>query len=246
VAAPSTRSCPSTAGRTRTATRTRRVVLLHAALGDGRLWRRQVAALEGRFEVVAPDLPGFGSAPIAGPAVSPVEVAAELLPGSLVGNSFGGRVALETALARPELVERLVLVAPGLADWPLSEERRALAERREALLEAGDLDGAAELNLEAWVAPEHRDEVRPQQRRALELQAAFPDAELRWPEPRPLADLSVPALVVVGDRDLPDFRAIAEHVAAETGAELAVVAGAGHLVGLDRPEELNRLLLGFL
>ena len=43
-----------------------RVVLLHSALGDSRLWRRQVAALEPRFEVVAPDLPGWGAGHLVG------------------------------------------------------------------------------------------------------------------------------------------------------------------------------------
>ena len=55
------------------------------------------------------------------------------------------------------------------------------------------------------------------------------------------------ALVVVGEDDKPDFRAIAEHLASEIhGAELALVPGAGHLVGLDRPDALNDLQLEFL
>ena len=52
-----------------------------------------------------------------------------------------------------------------------------------------------------------------------------------WPEVSAetrLAELDVPTLVVVGD------------------ADLAVVPGAGHLVGVDEPEELNALLLEFL
>jgi 3-oxoadipate enol-lactonase len=63
----------------------------------------------------------------------------------------------------------------------------------------------------------------------------------------PLSSLTVPTLVVVGDDDKADFRAIAQHLAEEIpDADLAVVAGAGHLVGLDQPEELNALLLEFL
>jgi len=97
------------------------------------------------------------------------------------------------------------------------------------------------------VAPEHRDEVRPQQRRALELQTAHDEPELIWPELAPLNSLTMPVLVVVGEEDKPDFKAIAHHLAEEIpGAELALVPEAGHLVGLDRPEELNRLLLEFL
>src|SRR5262249_59922999 len=95
--------------------------------------------------------------------------------------------------------------------------------------------------------PEHRDFVRPMARRALELDQAQPDAEPVWPEPRPLSTLTMPTLVVVGENDVADFRAIARHLADEIpGARLVEVAGAGHLVGVEAPEELNRLLLEFL
>jgi pimeloyl-ACP methyl ester carboxylesterase len=124
---------------------------------------------------------------------------------------------------------------------------RGYFEAEEQAIEAGDLDAATEVNMEFWVKPEHRDEVRPQQRRAVELQSAHEEPEVQWPEMPPLSSLLVPTLVVVGADDKPDFLAIAEHLAKEIpDADLAVVAGAGHLVGLDQPEELNALLLEFL
>jgi pimeloyl-ACP methyl ester carboxylesterase len=206
-----------------------------------------VPALAERHEVVAPDLPGFGSAPPPSAPFSPLDAVLPLLPAALVGNSLGGRLALQTALEQPELVERLVLVAPGLPDWEWSSERREHARRAEELEAAGDVDAEVELELAFWLAPEHHDEVRPQLRRAFELQAASPDVEPLWPDLPPLSRLEPPTLVVVGDRDLDDFRRIAEHIAASAPrAELAVVAGAGHLVGVERPDELNRLLLDFL
>jgi len=224
-----------------------RVVLLHSALGDSRLWRRQVDALQDRFDVVAPDLPGFGESPMPTEPFSFVEAVTRHLPGMLVGNSLGGAIALRTALAHPELVQRLVLIDAGLPDWQWTEEMRDYFAREEAAVEAGDVDGATEVNLEFWVAPEHRDEVRPQQRRALELQTAHEEPGLVWPELPPLSSLDMPTLVVIGDQDKADFLVIGRHLAEEIpGAELAVVEGAGHLVGLDRPDELNALLLGFL
>ena len=223
-----------------------RVVLIHSAVGDSRLWRRQVEALAGRFDVVAPDLPGFGETPAPAGPVSLVDETASLLPGALVGNSFGGGVALRTALAHPELVSRLVLVAAGLPDWDWSDELRSYWAAEEEAFEAGDLDGAVQINLDFWVKPEHQEEVRPQQRRVFELQSER-EPELTWPEMPPLSSLAVPTLVVVGTDDKADFRAIAERLAAEIpDADLAVVAGAGHLVGLDQPDELNALLLEFL
>ena len=224
-----------------------RVVLLHSALGDSRLWRRQVEALRDAHEVVTPDLPGWGTEPMPEQPFSFVEQVAENLPAALVGNSFGGAVALRTALAYPDLVPRLALVGSGLPAWDWTEEMRDYFAREEAAFLADDLDAATEVNLEFWVAPEHRDEVRPQQRRALELQTAHDEPETLWPELAPLATLEMPVLVVVGDEDKADFRAIALHLADEIpGAELVTVPGAGHLVGLDRPDVLNELLLEFL
>ena len=221
--------------------------MLHSAIGDSRQWSRQLPALSGDFDVVAPDLPGFGSEPMPTEPFSFVDRVAGLLPAALVGNSLGGGIALRTALVLPEQVDRLVLVGSGLPDWDWSAELRGHFAREEEAFTRGDLDAAAEANLEFWVAPEHRDELRPQQRRSLALQSAHDEPEVLWPELPPLESLDVPTLVVVGDRDKEDFRRIAEHIAAAVpGARLELVAGAGHLVGVDRPDELNALLLEFL
>jgi pimeloyl-ACP methyl ester carboxylesterase len=224
-----------------------KVVLLHSALGDSRLWWRQVEALAPRFEVVTPDLPGWGRTPLPRQPFSFVDAVAEHLPAALVGNSFGGTVALRTALAHPDRVSKLVLVDTGLPAWDYTEEMRSYWAAEEAAIDAGDLDAATQINLEFWIAPELHDEVRPQQRLAFELQTEHEEPEVLWPELPPISSLTVPTLVVVGDLDKGDFRAIAQHLAEEIpDADLAVVPGAGHLVGLDQPEELNALLLEFL
>jgi 3-oxoadipate enol-lactonase len=225
----------------------KRVVLVHSALGDSRLWRRQVPALRERFDVVTPDLPGWGETPMPTEPFSLVDSVAAFLPAALVGNSFGGAVALRTALAHQDRVDRLVLIGAGLPAWDWTEEMRGYFAAEEAAIEAGDLDAATEVNLEFWVKPEHHDEVRPQQRRALELQTAHEEPETIWPAFPELSSLHVPTLVIVGENDKADFGAIAQHLAEEIpDADLAIVAGAGHLVGLDEPEELNALLLEFL
>ena len=225
----------------------RKIVLLHSALGDSRLWRRQVEVLHPAFEVVAPDLPGWGATPLPTEPFSFVDFVAAELPAALIGNSFGGAVALRTALAHQDRVERLVLIGAGLPAWDWTEEMRDYFSAEEAAIEAGDLDAATEVNLEFWVAPAHRDEVRPQQRQALELQTEHEEPEVLWPDMAPLSTLRIPTLVVVGEDDKADFLAIAQHLAEEIpDADLVIVPGAGHLVGVDQPEELNALLLEFL
>ena len=224
-----------------------KVVLLHSALGDSRLWRPQVEALSAAHEVVTPDLPGWGASPLPTEPFSFVEAVAEHLPAALVGNSFGGAVALRTALAKQELVSRLVVIAAALPTWDWSETMRSYWADEEAAIDADDLDLATQVNLDFWVRPEHHEDVRPQQRLALELQSAHEEPEVQWPELAPLESLAIPTLVVVGENDKADFRAIAQHLAEHIpDSELAVVPGAGHLVGVDQPDELNALLLAFL
>ena len=71
-----------------------------------------------------------------------------------------------------------------------------------------------------------------------------------WPEPPAearLGEIGAPALVVVGSEDLDDMHAMSGRIAAELpDARLVTIEGAGHLPSLERPEELNRLLLDFL
>jgi pimeloyl-ACP methyl ester carboxylesterase len=140
-----------------------------------------------------------------------------------------------------------MLVAPGFPGHEWSPEMNEYDERETALVEAGDLDGATQLNLDFWVAPEHHEFVRPQQRRAFELQAAHEGPEITWPDMPLLSHLTMPTLVVVGDRDKRDFREIGERIAREApNARLEIVAGAGHLVAVEQPDEFDRLLLDFL
>jgi pimeloyl-ACP methyl ester carboxylesterase len=236
------------------------VLLLHAGIADSRMWAPQVEALtHAGHRVVAPDLPGFGETPLVPGTVDYVAHVTALLdgPAAVVGCSFGGRVALEVALTveRPELVERLVLIGSGLGRWEWSNEARAGFAEEEAALEQGDLDGAAAAQARMWLADDADPAVRALTeemiRRSYELQLPLEDeVSGTWPEPPPedrLGEIRAPTLVVVGNEDVADMRVIAERLAREIeGARLEVVEGAGHLPSLERPDEVNRLLLEFL
>jgi 3-oxoadipate enol-lactonase len=229
-------------------TASRKIVLIHSAVADSRMWERQQRVLSERgFDVVAPDLPGFGSEPVPSEPFSFVERIAALLPAMLVGNSFGGRIALETALAHPEGVPKLVLADPALGDHAWSADMTSYWSEEEELLERGDVAAATELTLSHFVEPHVHDVVRPMQRRAYELQLAAGDPEVRWPEPRPLSSLQPRTLVVLGEHDRPDFSAIAERIVREApNARLEIVAGARHLPSLERPDEFDELVVPFL
>jgi 3-oxoadipate enol-lactonase len=234
------------------------VLLLHAGIADRRMWAPQVAALESACHAVTtPDLPGFGDEPLEPGTIDYVAVAAEQLdgPGAVVGSSFGGRIALELALARAELVERLVLIGAGLGNWDWSEAAQAGLADEEVLLERGDLAGAARQQAEMWLAPRAAADVR-ELTEAMTIRSYEQQLPLEgrvtgsWPEPpasEQLDRIDVPTLVVVGSEDVEDMRTIAERLAAGIpGARLETIEGAGHLPSLERPDELNRLLLEFL
>jgi pimeloyl-ACP methyl ester carboxylesterase len=101
------------------------VLAIHGLGGTKGSFLPTLAALADRFRVVAVDLPGFGDSdkPIGAPydprffasAMLDLLDALELDRVHLIGNSLGGRVALELALHAPERVRRLALLAPSLA-----------------------------------------------------------------------------------------------------------------------------------
>ncbi len=234
------------------------VLLLHAGIADHRMWEPQVEALGAAgHHVVTPDLPGFGDARLEPGVVDYVAFATAQLagPATVVGCSFGGRIALEVAAARPDLVERLVLIGVGLGSWDWSESAQAGFAEEEAAIEQGDLAAAAAQQARMWLADDAAPGVREltqamvlrsyEQQLPLEgqVKAAWPDV----PAEQRLVEIAAPTLVVVGTEDLDDIAAIAEKLAAEIpGAHLVTVEGAGHLPSLERPDELNRLLLDFL
>jgi pimeloyl-ACP methyl ester carboxylesterase len=241
----------------------RPVLLLHAGIADSRMWSPQLDLLgSAGFRVVAPDLRGFGERALDGSRFSHAQDAAALLdgPALVVGSSLGGRVALELALRRPELVDRLVLIAPGMPGWDWSPHVRDGWEAEEAAFERGDRDGAAEASLRLWIdgprrSPEAVDPglralVREMVLRSYELQADAPEDDEEelpgGPLRERLGEIGVPTLVLVGDEDVPDMQAIAAHVAASIGgARLVTLSGVSHLPSLERPGEVNELLLEF-
>jgi pimeloyl-ACP methyl ester carboxylesterase len=235
-------------------------VLLHAGVTDSRMWEAQRRALESRYAVLAPDLRGFGGRPHEPGPFSHTDDVLALLDqhgieqAALVGSSFGGRVALETASAAPERVSALVLLCAAAPLLPQTADVEAFDEEEERLLEAADREGAVELNVRTWLGPSAdepaRELVREMQSRAFELDAAAeelsPAVELRRPE-LDLAALTMPALVVSGAHDLHWFRQTADHLAERLArAEAVELPWAGHLPSLERPDETAALVAGYL
>lgn len=236
------------------------VVLLHAGVCDRRMWGPVLPALSHAFRVIAPDLRGFGQSALPGGPVSHAEDVADLMEHlgigqvAVVGSSFGGRVALEVAVLHPGRVSALALLCPAFRGIEPSGTMAAFGEEEDRLLEAGDLDGAVELNVRMWLGPEAsaeaRDLVRDMQRRAFEVQlaadAADPPPSIVRVDVDPTR-IAVPTVVVSGDHDDPHFAQVADHLAGHIeGAERVRLPWAGHLPAVERPDAILALLLDVL
>jgi 3-oxoadipate enol-lactonase len=243
------------------------VALVHEGVCDLRMWDELVEALEPDFRVLRYDMRGYGDSTLPPGPFSQSDDLLALLDhvgierAALVGVSYGGRVALDTAYVAPERVTGLVLAAPGLRDHEWSSAVREFGDEEERLLDAGDLDSATDLNVRLWVDGPNRgtdagretvrERVREMQRRAFELQVAAYGAEpVPGPEdpvPLRLEAIRTPTLVVVGDADVPDFLEIADRLATQIpNARRVVLADTAHTIPLERPDEFRELTLEFL
>lgn len=241
------------------------VALVHAGVADRRSWDGVVPALAERYRVIRHDMRGFGDSP---PPTAPYSDAEDLTAvldavgvarAAVVGNSYGGRVALEFAGLHRERTAALALLAAPLPGHDWSPATRAYAEAEETALERGDLDQALSLNLDMWVRGPlrswdavlrgHAATVREAMRTALAHQH-LTDRFGRSALPELLDGLGaweLPTLVAHAAFDLPDFRTVAERLAATIpGASPHAVADAGHLIPLEQPAATAELLLPFL
>jgi 3-oxoadipate enol-lactonase len=235
------------------------VLLLHAGIADRRMWDEHLEPLAAAgYRAIAVDLPGFGEAPAgAGPVAHWEDVvgtmdALGIERAALVGNSFGGAVALRVAALHPERVSSLLLFSTSsVPESDPSPELLAAWEAEEGAVAAGDFERAVEAVVSAWVRPDAPEEVRiriaAMQRRNYELHASERELEQA---PDPLEEdpglveaIDCPVLLAAGEEDMADFKdALPELAAKLPRAETAVIVDCGHLAPLEAPEEFRRLV----
>ena len=244
------------------------VVLLHAGICDRRMWDAEFAALAEGYRVVRYDPKGVGES-LSAPATDDLPFAHhdDLLAvlghlaldrATVVGSSFGGRVAIDAALAAPDRVAGLVTVDSTPVGWPWDATVRAAWSAIDATLERGDVAEANERELRLRLDSPRRGPtvVDPDLRvwvgamNAMSLAAGWSgsgEQPLDPPAAGRLGAVSCLALLMVGDLDLPGGIAAGESMAAAMPlAELACFPAAGHLPSLEAPDrflaELNRFL----
>lgn len=217
------------------------VVLIHGGAVDGRFFKDNVPGLSDRFRVITVDLWGHGRSPDRdGPftldsfATDVADLIERVAGGRahVVGHSIGAAVALVLALARPDVVDRLVLASGG---FDSSEEQ------------IPDIDAAVAGTVSFLGAT--YGEVSPDGEEHFAV-VTRKDFELSGREPRlaeaDLAGVRSRTLVLSADDDLTPLDHTVRMYLAIPDSELAIVPGTSHFFLQEKPELSNAILRGFL
>jgi 2-succinyl-6-hydroxy-2,4-cyclohexadiene-1-carboxylate synthase len=237
-----------------------RLVFLHGFTQTHHHWHAVAHHIAGRLAGVPTlafvDLPGHG---LAGDDHTPIgEAGAPLADlagsGTYVGYSMGGRFALMAAVARPDLVDRLVLIGatPGIDDHRERAERRALDERRAAQIEHDGVPAFIDDWLAAPMFAGLPDDPHDRPHRCRNTVAGLA-ASLRtagtgsqpslWGR---LHEITGPVLVLAGERDT-KFTEIANRMTERLpNATFVSVAEAGHAAHTEQPEQTARIIADWI
>lgn len=235
------------------------LVFVHGYLGASAIWAQQIAEFSGFYEVICPDLAGFGAsadltAPdsIEGHARAVLDLLDDLKIDAfdLLGHSMGGMIVQEMVRLAPLRINKLVLYGTGpLGVLPGRFE--TIATSRARLMQEG-VDATARRIAATWFLQGEAARSFPLCHalgKQASLQAAL--ASLRawetWDGRANLAQVRCPTLVLWGSHDKSYGWSQPEALwRAIPGADLAVVPKAAHNVHLEKPHIFNALVADFL
>jgi 3-oxoadipate enol-lactonase len=238
------------------------LILIHGGLLDRRMWDEQVPPFAEAFRVVRYDVRGFGQSQMPKVPYSDAQDLSELLgflgiqKACVLGLSWGSGIALDFTLRYPAMVEKLLLAAPTVSGYKMTTAE--MRQRWQALVAAVQANDRGRL-FDLWA----NDPMMPQateypvaHQRYRELLGGYSfihyfSPGLQQPlEPSAvgrLAEVQVPTLIIVGDRDSEEVLAQSELLAAGIAtSSKVVVPGARHMLNMEQPEQFNRIVLEFL
>jgi 3-oxoadipate enol-lactonase len=200
--------------------------------------------LAGRYRIISYDARGYGASP---PPQAPFNQLGDLVAvldqagvqrAAIAGHSGGGGTAIGLAVTHPERVSALVLLAPGVQDYPWPMDDPYNTEFM-ALATAGDRAGLAGLGLRTWAAADPADATARAQVEGA-VAAMFAQGDFEQPDPPAydrLAEITAPTVVVVGDLEYPMVARGADSIADRIpGCRRITAPGVDHLIPLRAPD----------
>lgn len=236
------------------------IVLLHDGLLGAVSWDDVWDKVAAKYHVIRYDRRGYGRSEPAKSAFSPTEDLAKLLThlkvprAVIVGSSSGGALAIDFAIAHPEMVDGLFLIGPVLHGMPYTDYFVERARRNgEAFEKHGDIKAAIKnWSEDRFLIANGHDPARKKFYNALisssqnlKYDQQF-EEKLSPPASQRLAEVKAPTLILDGESDIADVHAHCGAInAGIRDSQRVVVKDAGHLVQLERPDEVVSRLMEF-
>lgn len=228
------------------------IVLIHGWTCDHTFWDAQTGALKGRYRVLAVDLPGHGKSDPApeysmrrfARAVNAVLEKERAGKAILAGHSMGGAVMLEFARLYPQKVRAIIAVDAYFPEPGASKPLEALAARFEG---PGAMEARAKMVQGMFTAA-----TAPEVRKKIETVMLGARAEVAAGAMRGLADLSVWREGVIDVPFVEIAAATSTYLTEESlrkrfpRAALIRVPDTGHFLHMEKPDEVNRIMLEWL
>jgi pimeloyl-ACP methyl ester carboxylesterase len=239
----------------------RDIVVLHSLLADRHAFDPVLPAFAEKHRVTLINLPGFhGSQPALLPLMDAYVAAIEdgfqefkIAPDAvLIGNGFGGTVALAFALAHPERIAKLVL-SDAAACFP-DEGRQAFAVMADKVA-AGGLGSIAQIAAKRVFSPAylaaHPEKIEERKQVLLGIEPKAFQAACKILQETDLVPLlhhlSVPTLVICGTDDQATPPALNKQIAEQVqGAKYIELPGCGHCPPLEQPEAFVKAIKEFV
>jgi pimeloyl-ACP methyl ester carboxylesterase len=228
---------------------------------DRRMWDDQFQHFARSYQVIRYDVRGLGNSGIPRKPYSPSEDLYRLLElmnissAHIVGLSLGARLAIDFTLEHPDRVRTLIAASPGISGY---SDDNQLIESLQTLATVAREDGIEEALMIVLSNPylPQQKAVKERMRQILldnpqVFYLGFPTVTLMKSLDPPalgrLSEIGIPTLVIAGSEDHESIRNIADSLVQQIPtARKVLIAGAHHMVNMEKPVEFNQAVLDFL
>lgn len=241
------------------------ILLIHGHPFDHTMWQPQIDAFSAKYQVIVPDLRGYGKSTLPetgttrfGDYATDILLlldALEVDTFHVAGLSMGGQLAMECYRQAPARVISLIL-ADTFASLDTPEAKKARMEGAERMEREG-MGGYANESIHKMIKADHVTAMPAVAAHVMRMMTATsPKAAATAMRARSeridylsevLPNIEAPVLVIVGRQD--EFTPVAkaeEMHAVLPNSKLVVIENAGHMPNLEHPLEFNEIALGFL